>query len=446
MILGRGTALAASIDSNGNLVTWAGGNRIVVTNADGEVIYSGEGVRREDGRLVQPGLDLWAQPAYPEFAFGGGSWGTGWGSGSGSGGGGSGSGSGGGSPGGGRVPAVPAHPPRPSITDVDRMGPGRSGASPLPSDGRLPELMPSGLELRPHAVDPASGVVKARLKGFSRYAVMAYDRTFADLRGHWGRDEVEVLASRHLVEGVNEREFQPDRSITRAELAKLLVQMLAQDPDRGVTVAAPAQPTFADVAADAWYYDYVETAARHGLVQGYGGRFRPDDPVTREEMTAMVLRAMGLEAAARAAANAALPFRDADQVAEWARGYVAVASQKGLVRGVGGGAFAPAGTATRAQGAALVLRAMELMGMITAPVTVTGTVTVSEIEGRHLELEVSGGGPVTRYVLIPGDGAVARELEASVGRQVRVTGLVEDRPNIYMRGPLLRVLEVRPAG
>lgn len=84
--------------------------------------------------------------------------------------------------------------------------------------------------------------------------------------------------------------------------------------------------------------------------------------------------------------------------------------------------------------------------MITAPVTVTGTVSVSDVEGRHLELEVTAGGKVTRYVLIPAGDEVARLLEASVGKKVRVTGLVDDSPNIYMRGTLLRVLEVAPAG
>lgn len=293
------------------------------------------------------------------------------------------------------------------------------------------------------AVDTVSGTVRAKLTRFSRYAVMAYDRTFADLRGHWSRGDVEVLVSRHLVQGVNEHEFQPDRPVTRSELARLLVEALAQDPERAVTLERPAAPTFTDVPEDAWYFPYVETAARRGIIKGSDGRFRPDDPVTREEMAAMILRTLGQEAAAQAAASRMLPFRDATEVAAWARGYVALALERGLLQGVDASSLAPRERATRAQAAAVVLRAMQRMGLITAPITLTGTVTVSEIEGRHLELEVTAGGQVIRYVLMPDTREIARLLEASMGKTVQVVGLVEDRPNIYMRGVLLRVLEVK---
>ncbi len=232
-------------------------------------------------------------------------------------------------------------------------------------------------------VDQGAGVVRARLKGFSRYAVMTYNRTFGDLSGHWGRKDVEVLVSRHVVQGVSDREFQPERSITRAELTKLLVGMLTRDPDRKVTLSTPATPTFSDVAPDAWYYAYVETAASQGLVKGENGRFRPDDPVTREETAVMLLRAMGLEAQAAAAGTGTLTYDDADQVAAWARGFVALAWQRGLMQGMTASTFGPRGNATRAQGAVVVLRAMERLGLIVAPATVSGTVP------RALELRLS---------------------------------------------------------
>ncbi len=82
------------------------------------------------------------------------------------------------------------------------------------------------------------------------------------------------------------------------------------------------------------------------------------------------------------------------------------------------------------------------MGLLEAALKLEGTVRVSEIEGRHYELEVAEGRGTKRYVLTPAGDAVSRLLEASVGKVVRVTGYLDDRPNIYMRGPVMRVTEV----
>jgi len=211
-------------------------------------------------------------------------------------------------------------------------------------------------------VNPDAGTVRVQLDSFSTFAVMVYEHSFADLQGHWSEGDVAVLVSRHLVHGVSPTAFEPDRPITRAELAKLLVAMLGADP----TEAIPAAPTFKDVAPDAWYYAYVEAAARLGLVKGSDGLFRPDNPVAREEMAAMLLRAMGLEAEAlQSDAGEALPFDDADEVSAWTRGYMAIGTARGLLRGVTPETLQPRGQATRAQAAVLLLRAMSLMGLIT---------------------------------------------------------------------------------
>ncbi len=74
-----------------------------------------------------------------------------------------------------------------------------------------------------------------------------------------------------------------------------------------------------------------------------------------------------------------------------------------------------------------------------------GTLAVNEIEGRHFEFEVEVDGRKEIYVLIPIDDAVERALAAGVGRQVRVSGHFHDGPNLFMRGPVVRVTEVRPA-
>lgn len=77
--------------------------------------------------------------------------------------------------------------------------------------------------------------------------------------------------------------------------------------------------------------------------------------------------------------------------------------------------------------------------MLEVPSVIAGMVRISNLEGRHYELETSDG---KRYVLAPAGKGAARLLEASVGKAVRVAGYLQEGPNIFMRGPVLRVTEV----
>ncbi|GLI08458.1 hypothetical protein YDYSG_44890 [Paenibacillus tyrfis] len=210
--------------------------------------------------------------------------------------------------------------------------------------------------------DGTAGEVTASIDRFGVYAVGLADYRFADLEEHWSRADVELLASRHLVSGVDGGKFEPDRLITRAEFAKLLVRL--SDDDRQ---AVSAGETFSDVAPDAWYAGFVNRASQLGLVQGAGGRFRPDDPVTREEMAVMVLRAWGeAPALPLEPASALADFQDGTDVSVWARQGVALAVRHGLLQGMEERALKPQDSATRAQSAVLLLRLMDRMGRLTA--------------------------------------------------------------------------------
>ncbi|WP_338827032.1 stalk domain-containing protein [Neomoorella thermoacetica] len=75
---------------------------------------------------------------------------------------------------------------------------------------------------------------------------------------------------------------------------------------------------------------------------------------------------------------------------------------------------------------------------------VSGKIVVSDVEGRHYELETARG----RLVLVPDKGypVAAQDLEKYAGREVIVAGVISGEPSMYMRGPLLRVRSVTPAG
>ena len=122
-------------------------------------------------------------------------------------------------------------------------------------------------------------------------------------------------------------------------------------------VPALAAGGFHDVDQNAWYLKYLDTAVSSGLINGRGdGRFAPQDPVTREQLAALLFRfagAQGFDTAPRADLS---PYWDSLQVGPYAREAMAWAVEMGLLTGRTQTTLAPGGTATRAETAVLLER------------------------------------------------------------------------------------------
>ncbi|MFD0714360.1 DNRLRE domain-containing protein [Paenibacillus sp. GCM10027626] len=107
-----------------------------------------------------------------------------------------------------------------------------------------------------------------------------------------------------------------------------------------------------------WAADAVAAAAQAGWITGYSdGSFRPQEGITRVELAAVLARASaGLTAEGDGQLS---QFRDAEQIPAWAAKYVAAAAASGLMEGTGAGLFKPAGIVTRAEAAAIAMRLIE---------------------------------------------------------------------------------------
>lgn len=197
--------------------------------------------------------------------------------------------------------------------------------------------------------DRAAGQVVFSTTHFSAYAAVSVFRTFADgAEARWAQSAIEAMASRGAIEGVSDAAFAPAASVGRAEFLRLLVDLLELQ-------AAGGEP-FADVSAADPAYDAARIARRLGIAQGDGdGRFRPDAPMTRQEMMALTARA--LEAAGRlsSAGGSLSGFADASSVAEYAKDGAAALAAAGIVRGIDG-ELQPNGPLTRAQAAVILHR------------------------------------------------------------------------------------------
>ncbi|MBP1737526.1 MAG: peptidase [Oscillospiraceae bacterium] len=105
-------------------------------------------------------------------------------------------------------------------------------------------------------------------------------RSFTDVSGSDYEDAINTLATYELVNGSGDGTFDPEGTLTRAQLCAMLTQILNHTGD-----AATAASVFSDVSADAWYADDVAMMYQMGLVDGFeDGTFRPDDVVTHEQL------------------------------------------------------------------------------------------------------------------------------------------------------------------
>ncbi|WP_176706629.1 X2-like carbohydrate binding domain-containing protein [Paenibacillus hemerocallicola] len=190
-------------------------------------------------------------------------------------------------------------------------------------------------------------------------------RSFADLKGHWSQQDVELLASKLIVNGVSSEHFAPDVSITRAEFASLLVRSLGMSVEKD-----QAYRGFDDVASDAWYALAIEAASKAGLVNGISAtEFAPNEPITREQMAVMIARAQTLVRTLQGTQSEAdsvqlQTFADMQTISSWALRAVGEMVASGIMNGIDPSRFAPAEWATRAQAATILKRFMQSVGFI----------------------------------------------------------------------------------
>jgi len=167
----------------------------------------------------------------------------------------------------------------------------------------------------------------------------------------WAKTAIEELVNRGIVEGTGNNLFEPKREVTRAEFIKMILLALDQE------ISDIENSPFPDVGISKWHAPYIAKAKELGIVEGSAdGNFYPDASITRQEMTAMIVRAMEKMALWDEENASALSFKDNDQIASWAKDYVAKAYDKGIIEGVGDGYFSPKTYANRAQAAVIIYR------------------------------------------------------------------------------------------
>lgn len=175
---------------------------------------------------------------------------------------------------------------------------------------------------------------------------------FSDVREQdWFRAAVQYVYHKGMMNGTSDTTFAPYATTTRGMIVTIL-HRLEDSP-------AAAAAAFTDVSAGAYYAAPVAWASASGIVTGYGGAiFKPDDPITREQLAAILYRYAQYKGVDVSRKNDLLLFSDRAAVSSYAVDAVSWAVDAGLITGIDG-RLEPAGYANRAQVATILMRLCE---------------------------------------------------------------------------------------
>ncbi|WP_213413402.1 DUF4430 domain-containing protein [Xylanibacillus composti] len=172
----------------------------------------------------------------------------------------------------------------------------------------------------------------------------------AGLISAWAYEAVKEATQLRFVEGSNSK-INPKANVTRAEFTKMLVSVFGYELDGDQTVS------FADVQENDWFYPYIQAAYREGLASGYDQAFYPHREISREEMAAMIQRALKLESG-----GGQEEIADLHEVSSWAQSVVQTVVEAEMMRVDADRKFTPKVKATREMAIVVALRAYHYEG------------------------------------------------------------------------------------
>ncbi len=168
---------------------------------------------------------------------------------------------------------------------------------------------------------------------------------FNDTNGHWAISSINQLVALGAINGYPDGSFKPDNTISRAEFAAVLVKAFSLNQQGNIT--------FQDTV-NHWARNHIAAAVASGVANGYDAdTFGPNDPVTREQMAVMIVRAAGLEGGI-----GEINFDDSADISVWAREAIATMTREGLMQGYSDNTIHPLKYATRGEAVTLIMNTL----------------------------------------------------------------------------------------
>ncbi len=183
--------------------------------------------------------------------------------------------------------------------------------------------------------------------------VLGNDALFNDVDNtHWAYEHIKSGVEKGYFSGYADGSFKPEANVTRAEAIKILTAFL------GRTTAKPAESKFADVDVEAWYAPYANVSDYMFPEKWVDENlFKPDAPITREEVVYAVVTAMQYDYKIKRADLSYLkPFDDKEKIGFGLENYMAIALEFGVISGYQDNTIRPDVTITRGELSAIMSR------------------------------------------------------------------------------------------
>ncbi len=176
------------------------------------------------------------------------------------------------------------------------------------------------------------------------------EAVFSDSRlvSTWAEDAIIRATAEGFVAG-NNGYLEPKKDITRGEFVKVIISAL------GLDISGNSEMSFSDVTEDDWFYPYVNAAYKANIIMGSDNRFNPGDSISREQMAALVVRALNLKPG-----KLDYEIQDIAEVSSWAKSHVETVAAYGIMTG-NDGIFSPKAPVTKEMAIVVVMRVYDYM-------------------------------------------------------------------------------------
>ena len=171
----------------------------------------------------------------------------------------------------------------------------------------------------------------------------------------WFAKAVEYVVSLGLFKGTSEDAFSPYMSMTRGMFVTVLGRL--HEYMNSVSIGAPEEIIFTDVSLDKYYAAGVKWASDNNIITGYeNGEFRPEEPITREQIVAIMYRFAVYAGLDTTKTSDITVFADGGETSQWAAEAMRWAVGSGIIGGRPNGTIDPQGLVQRCEVAAILQR------------------------------------------------------------------------------------------
>jgi len=177
--------------------------------------------------------------------------------------------------------------------------------------------------------------------------------SFKDMENHWAASDIQTMSNKLLINGKKEDIFTPNDSISRAEFAAMI--------NRSLALLDQPLNDMKGVKSTDWFAQSMANMAAYDLLSGDDKGMRPNDPVSRAEIATILKRVASLfEVLNQDSSSTVLNnYQDTNEIPEWAKQDLAWATKQEIINGDNLNRINSRATATRAEGALMILRFLE---------------------------------------------------------------------------------------